>query len=126
MLANRVFLALLFCLLVGCASKTVPPTVHGKPVAFWVDESKRPDPKARKKAVVALGQVGKADPAAIPALVVALADADSRVRNEAVLALLKIGPAAKEALPALENLRRDREPTVRDHAAKAIARIRGD
>ena len=122
----RIALAVAFGCLAGCAARTAPMTVHGKPVAHWVDELKRPDPKARKKAVAALGQVGKADPSAIPALAGALADADARVRDEAVLALLKIGPDAKEALPALENLRRDREPTIRDHAGKAIARIRGD
>ena len=122
----RTVCAVLLCCLVGCAGKKEPVTVHGKPVAFWVDESKRPDPKARKKAVTALGQVGKADPVVIPSLVGALADPDRRVRGEAVLALLKIGPDAKEALPALENLRRDPEPTIRDHAAKAVARIRGD
>ena len=122
----RIALAVLFGCLLGCGGKKEPMTIHGKPISYWVDELKRPDPKARKKAVAALGQVGKADPAAIPALAGALADADARVRGEAVLALLKIGPDAKEALPALESLRRDREPTIRDHAGKAIARIRGD
>ena len=122
----RTVFAVLLCCLIGCAGKKAPVTVHGKPIAYWIDELKRPDFKARKKAVAALGQVGKADPAAIPALVGALTDSDGRVRDESVLALLKIGPDAKEALPALENLRRDRETTIRDHAAKAIARIRGD
>ena len=121
----RIALAVLFGCLLGCGGKKEPMTVHGKPISYWVDELKRPDPKARKKAVAALGQVGKADPAAIPALAGALADADARA-CAAVLALLKIGPDAKEALPALENLRHDREPTIRDHAGKAIARIRGD
>jgi HEAT repeat protein len=122
----RTLFAVLLCCLAGCAGQKGPVRVHGKPIAYWAAESKRPDPKARKKAVSALGQVGKADPATIPALVGALADSDGRVRDEAVLALLKIGPDAKEALPALDNLRRDREPTIRDHAGKAIARIRGD
>lgn len=126
MMRNRILLAVFVWSLFGCAGKKEPVIVHGKPVAYWVDESKRPDPKARKKAVVALGQVGKADPAAIPALVGALADLDPRVRGEAVLALLKIGPDAKDALPALENARRDRDATIRDHANKAIARIRGN
>ena len=123
---HRIVLCVLLCSFVGCVAKKEPLTAHGKPVAFWVEALKRPDPKARKRAVVALGQVGKADPAAIPALAVALADPDPRVRDEAVLALLKIGPDAREALPALENVRRDRDATVRDHAAKAIARIRGN
>ena len=115
----------LLCL-AGCAGKKEPLTVHGKPVGHWVEELKQPDVKARKKAVAALGQVGKADPTAIPALIGALGDMDQRVRDGAVLALLKIGPDAKEALPALENAKKDRDATVRDHAIKAIERIRGE
>jgi HEAT repeats len=124
MIRHRMVLGLLLCFFVGCAAKKEPLTAHGKPIGHWLDELKRPDPKARKKAVVALGQVGKADPVAIPALIGALADPDPRVRGEAVLALLKIGPDAKEALPALEEARRDRDATIRDHANKAITRIR--
>ena len=119
-------LAFIVFYLAGCAGKKEPLTVHGKPVGHWVAELKQPDAKARKKAVAALGQVGKADATAIPALIGALGDKDQRVRNEAVLALLKLGPDAREALPALENAKADRNATVREYVGKAIARIRGE
>ena len=93
--------ASLCLLLLGCSRPTDPLTSHGKPVAHWLEELKQPDAKARKKAVVALGAVGKADPAAIPALIAVVKDdRDGRVRNEAVVALLNIGPDAEDAIPA--------------------------
>src|SRR5262249_27097571 len=66
--------------------KNQPVQAHDKPVAYWLEELKKPDVKARKKAVVALGHVGTADPAAMPALMRAVKDPDATVRNEAVLA----------------------------------------
>ena len=98
-------------------------TSHGQPVSHWVEELKNPDPKARKKAVTALGNFGAADPAVVPALAGALKDRDAGVRNQAALALLHIGPDAKEALPALEEAKKDRDATVRTNAGKAVERI---
>jgi HEAT repeats len=112
-------------LLGGCTTKTEPLTSHGKPVAHWLEEMKSPNPKARKKAVVALGHVGNADPAAIPALIGALKDREATVRNETVLALLNLGPDAKEALPALAEAKNDKDAAVRSNAAKATERIQG-
>src|SRR5262249_44151369 len=104
---------------------TEPLQSHGHPVAYWVEELKNPDPRARQKAVTALGHVGKADPAAIPAVIEALHDQDSGVRDTAVLALLNLGPDAKEAVPALTETTKDRDVKVREHAAKALERIQG-
>ena len=118
--------ASLCLLLLGCSRPTDPLTSHGKPVAHWLEELKQPDAKARKKAVVALGAVGKADPAAIPALIAVVKDdRDGRVRNEAVVALLNIGPDAEDAIPALTEAEHDKDTTVRTNATKAIERIRG-
>ncbi len=97
---------------------------HGKTVAEWVEALRHADPKVRKKAVVALGHAGAADPAAVSALAGAVKDRDAGVRDAAVLALLNLGPAAREAVPALESAAQDRDPKVRDHAAKALARVR--
>jgi len=116
----------LVILLAGCAKKDEPVIAHGKPVAHWLEELKKPDAKARKKATGALGLVGKADPAAIPALIRALKDSDATVRDTAVLALLNIGPGAKEAVPALTESSTDQDATVRSHAAKAVARLQGN
>ncbi len=100
---------------------------HGKPAAHWLEQLHRPDPRARKKAVGALGAIGKADPVAIPALVgVVTSHQDPAVRDQAVLALLNIGPDAKDAISALaQAARTDRDATVRKHAARALERIQG-
>jgi vesicle coat complex subunit len=111
-------------LVAGCGKKG-PVVSHGKPVSDWVRALQDPDPKVRKKAVVALGHAGTADPADIPALTSALKDADKDVRGQAILALLNIGPPAKEAVPSLEEAQKDQDPTIRSYAAKALERIRG-
>jgi HEAT repeat protein len=121
---RRTIVFALLALALGCGRDKQPLTSSGKPVSHWVEALKDPDPQKRKKAVKALGAVGAADPAAIPALVKALKDPDPRVRAESALALLNVGPAAKEAIPALEEACRDRDATVRDYAGKAISRIR--
>jgi HEAT repeat protein len=109
--------------LLGCHSKTQPLQSHDHPVSYWLQELKSQDPKARKKAVTALGHVGKADPAAIPALIEALHDNDASIRDAAVLALLNLRSDAKEAVPALNEATKDKDATVRAHAVKALERI---
>jgi HEAT repeat protein len=109
----------------GCSAKPDEPLrAGGHTVAHWLDELKKPDPKARKKAVKELGHVGRADPDAIPAVTGALRDADAGVRAEAALALLNLGPDAAEAAPALSEATRDKDPKVREFAAKALDRVR--
>jgi hypothetical protein len=98
---------------VGCSKPAVPTTAGGHPVAYWLDEVKNPDPRARKKAVRALGHVGPADPAAVPAVTESLKDEDAAVRQEACLALLNLGPAAAEADAALIAATQDPDPKVR-------------
>jgi HEAT repeat protein len=98
---------------------------HGKPVAYWLDELGRADPRARRQAVTQLGHVGTADPQVIPALAGALKDPDCTVRDVAALALLNIGPQAGDAASALDEATNDPDATVRAHAALALARVRG-
>jgi HEAT repeat protein len=115
----------LVLVLAGCSTKSDEPLrAGGQTVAHWLDELKKPDPKARKKAVKELGHVGKADPEAIPAVTAALRDADAGVRAEAALALLNLGPDAAEAEPALTEATRDKDPKVREYATKALERVR--
>jgi HEAT repeat protein len=112
--------ALLAC---GCA-RTTPTLAGGKPVIHWVQNLKDPDPKARRHATEKLGNVGSNDPAVLPALHIALDDADAQVRTAAIVALLKCGPAAKEAAPALAEMqKKDRSAQVREYAGKALARL---
>jgi HEAT repeat protein len=109
----------------GCGQDKQPIMSHGKPVGYWIDGLKDRDPIKRQKAVKALGHVGAADPAAIPAVIEALNDPQARVRAEAALALLNLGPAAKDAVPGLDKAQHDHDETVRLYARKALERIRG-
>jgi HEAT repeat protein len=98
---------------------------HGKPVTYWIEALNSSDAKERKKAVEALGHVGPADSAVIPALGRAVKDRDAAVRAQAVLALLNIGPDAKKAIPVLIEAQTDKDAKVREYAGKAIKRIEG-
>ena len=119
---------IIFCLaeltLAGCGAKrTELLSAHGNAVSYWIEELKKPQPKARIAAISALQSVGAADSAAIPALIGALGDTDAKVRDAAAVALLNIGPPAKEAVEALNKAKRDKDPTVRKHAAAALQQI---
>src|SRR5262249_60949698 len=99
---RRLLAPLTLMLVVGCGPKA--PTekyFSGKPVAHWLDAAKSPDARARKQAIDVLGNVGPADPAAIPALAVALKDKDARVREAAGPAPSKNATAAKDAAAPL-------------------------
>jgi HEAT repeat protein len=117
-------LVLVVALAAGCGQGKQPLLSHGQTVGHWVETLKDRDPAKRKKAVTALGHVGTADPAAIPAVTEALRDPHPRVRAEAALGLLNIGPPAKDAVPALQEAQKDKDATVRSYAQKALERIR--
>jgi HEAT repeat protein len=108
----------------GCGQPAQPISAGGKPVSFWVEALKDPDAKLRKKAVAKLGNVGQADPAALPAVLDALKDPDARVRTEAVQAVLKFGSGAKKAVPALTELQQDPDPQVRSSAVAVLGKVR--
>jgi hypothetical protein len=120
--ARRAFFAGLVVLLAGCGN-TPTTLVHGKPVSYWVRALHDSDVRLRKRAVAALGNVGPADPAAIPALIEAVSDRNAKVRSEAILTLLKLGPAAKDAIPILTQAQKDPDAQVRMYATKAQERI---
>jgi HEAT repeat protein len=110
----------------GCGG-AAPTMAGGKPVAHWVEQLRSPDARARKHAVEKLGNVGPSDPAAWPAVLAALKDADAAVRREAVLALMKFGQEGREAVATLADLsRRDPSPRVRDYAARALRKLEGE
>ena len=112
-------------LLAGCGRDQGPQLSHGKPVAHWLEEMRKGDAKARLKAVRALGHVGKADTAALAAVIDAVKDRDAGVRREAILALMNLGPDAQDGVPALEAARKDSDANVRALAVKALDRIQG-
>jgi HEAT repeat protein len=109
----------------GCG-KRQPMLAGGKPVGAWVQALQDPDARVRKQAAFKLGNVGPADPAALPALIGALKDPHAAVRREAILAVLKCGPAARDAGPVLLELQRnDRDAQVRGYAAQALDKLQG-
>jgi HEAT repeat protein len=108
----------------GCG-RAAPTLAGGKPVHFWVEALQSPDAATRRHAVSKLGNVGRADAEAFPALLAALKDRDAGVRREAILAVMKCGPDAKEAEPVLAELQqKDRDSQVRSYAGRALASIR--
>lgn len=82
-----------------------------------------PDQEVRNAAQVAFYGLGVA---AVPALVVLLADKEPRNRQNAANTLSRIGPAASKAQAALVNALKDKSPEVRAAAAGAIGEIRGE
>ncbi len=116
----------LVALLSGCG-RAKPTLAGGKPVSYWVEALRGPDAQVRKKAVAKLGNVGRANPAAFPAVRGALTDPDPAVRLEAIRAVVKFGRDAAEAVPALTELsQRDADERVRTDAQRALEKVRRD
>ena len=121
----RYILFILVVLLGGC-SKAEPTLAGGKPVSHWVQALQSPDARLRKQAAFKLGNVGPADPTALPALIGALKDRDAGVRREAILAVLKCGPTARDAIPALSDLRKNAsDAQTRTLSSKALEKLQG-
>jgi HEAT repeat protein len=96
----------------------------GKPIHHWIELLQQGDAPARKQAAFKLGNVGAADAAAFPVLMLALEDRDINVRCEVIRALLKAGPSARDALPKLVHMtRHDPSAQVRGYAARAAEKI---
>src|SRR5262249_21747109 len=77
------------------------------------------DAKVRYAAALLLGDIGKEEKAAVPALIDRLQDNDAQVRFMAAGALGQIGPPAVDAVPALAKLAKDANPFVRVGSALA-------
>jgi HEAT repeat protein len=112
-------------ILSGCGQ--APPTLAGgKPVSYWAQALKDPDPKLRKTAAFKLGNVGATDTTVASTLMGALNDADPGVRCEVILALVKCGPEAKDVIPDLAEMQKnDHDAKVRDYAGKALDKLNG-
>jgi HEAT repeat protein len=104
----------------GCGKAPPKLAVHK-----WSDALHDPQTRVRKKAAFKLGNIGRTDPTAVPALVDALKDADAGVRSETILSLVKIGPPAKAAIAQLSEVEQhDNEESVRTLASKALEKLR--
>jgi HEAT repeat protein len=114
-----VWLALLLALTGGC--KKDPPQSGGRTAEFWAQVLQEPDVEQRRKAATKLGPLILTDPAALPALLVAVKDADAGVRAAAAWSLgIYSGPKSSEVLPVLQELEKDKEAKVRAAATQAI------
>lgn len=102
------------------------PTHDGRPLSAWIADLKAPAPATRNAAAYAIGGMGPAAKAAVPALVQVLhEDTDPAVRFPVCIALREIGPDAKDAVPALTEALDDRNEDVAAMARKAIRSITG-
>ncbi|MFO0938259.1 MAG: HEAT repeat domain-containing protein [Gemmataceae bacterium] len=112
----------------GCGSRPVTTAKYfsGEPVSHWLDQAKSTNAKQRLKALDVLGNVGPADPGAIPALITGIKDKDAKCRSASILALSKIGPDAKAALPALNEISQsEKDPAIKKQIQIAMDRIQG-
>ncbi len=125
---KRAFLTAAFglvaCALCDCGRSTAPPLAGGREVAWWVNAVHAPDPQLRRQAVLKLGNVGDADPAAAPALAEALLDTDAQVRRDAVFAVVKLKTPGEQIVSRLGDMgRADVEPDNRTLATRALQKI---
>ena len=81
-----------------------------------------PNPRVRRGAALALGQVRPLAPGTLPKLVDGLADPDLEVRVASLTALGFLGPRASEAVPAVRALGRDPSAEVRLRVIEILAR----
>ncbi len=109
----------------GCSSsEQTPMLAGGREVNSWLVALHDPQPKVRRQAVLKLGNVGDADPAAAEGLADALRDTDALIRSDAVLAIAKLTKPSETILAQLRVMSgSDRDARVRDYAQKAIKRF---
>jgi HEAT repeat protein len=116
-----VVIAFLGAMFLGGCAKAPPKLAVNK----WADALRDPESRVRKKAAFKLGNIGRTDRTAVPALIDALKDADAGVRRETILSLVKIGPQANTAIAQLSEVEQhDNDESVRSYATKALAKLR--
>jgi HEAT repeat protein len=123
------FLAVgMFCLVLptasSCSHEEPEFLAGGREVESWVAALHDPDPQVRRQAVMKLGNVGDADPAAAEALTEALRDTDVQVRRAAIFAVVKLDNPSQAIITQLGALSRDdSESGVREIAGKALEKL---
>lgn len=94
----------------------------GREPKSWLADLHDPKPQVRRQAVLKLGNVGDADPAAAEGLAEAIHDSDAIVRRDAVSAVAKLTKPTDEILSQLKVMSdRDPDSRVRDYAKRAVA-----
>jgi HEAT repeat protein len=123
------FLAVgMFCTLLtatsGCSHEEPDFLAGGREVESWITALHDSNPLVRREAVMKLGNVGDADPAAAEGLTEALRDSDVQVRRAAVFAVVKLEEPGEAITSQLEIMRRnDSEPGIREVAGKALKKL---
>jgi HEAT repeat protein len=79
-----------------------------------------PDPRVRRGAALALGQIRPLAPGMTQKLTVGLADPDPEVRMAFLVAIGNLGPRAAESVPAVRALLRDGSPELRGRAIEVL------
>jgi serine/threonine-protein kinase len=95
--------------------------------SLWIESLRHSHAAVRAEAARALGDLGPAAKAGVPALIAVLDDSDPEVRGSAVRALERIGGSATLAVPSLIRLSKsDESESVRHLALHALGNIRTD
>lgn len=112
----------------GEAQKAKEPSFDGRTLSSWIADLNAAAPSTRNAAAYAIGGMGPAAKAAVPALVSVLKDQDApaTVKYPVCVALREIGPDAKDAVPALTATMDDRNDEVASMARRAIRAITGE
>jgi hypothetical protein len=126
LIASLVALAVLSVPAEAQGQKKKEPKFDGRPLSSWVADLKADAPSTRNAAAYAIGGMGPAAKAAVPALIEALKDPEPTVRFPVCIALREIGPEAKNAVPALTEALDDRSDDVAAMARKALIAITGE
>jgi HEAT repeat protein len=128
---KKIMAVAIFCLVhagaSGCSDEEPKFLAGGREVTSWVAALKDPNPQVRRQAVMKLGNVGDADPAAAEALTEALRDADVHVRRAAVFAVVKLKEPGEEITTQLDAMSRtDSNPGIREVATSALEKLGND
>ena len=87
----------------------------------WLADLRDPKPQVRRQAVLKLGNVGDADPAAAEGLADALRDTDALIRSDAIHAVAKLTKPSETIQAQLKVMSdSDHDTRVRDNAKKAL------
>jgi HEAT repeat protein len=121
--AATVCLALL---LFGCGDNGFrsEASYDGYKTSDWVQLAEDEDVEWRRKAVVALGELGPSEADdSVPALAKACADPDPYVRLSALRSLEKLAPKARKAAPAVTRALNDKNKVIVKQALKTAKAI---
>ena len=80
-----------------------------------------PEPRVRRGAALALGQIRPVSPGTVRKLTVGLGDADREVKTAFLTAIGFLGPRASESVPAVRALLKDKSAEIRIKAVEILS-----